>query len=73
MFSLIFIAEHLYNERISSLSVSEKSPSGPTTIQVGLLQVSLNLTLLLVELRSVKIKSTSFLSKKLFRFCGLQY
>ena len=65
IFSLIFIGWTPLNERIFSLSASEKSPSGPTIMQTGLF-VSLDLSILLfIEFKSVKIKSFEVVFKKL--------
>ena len=67
IFSLIFIGCTPLKARISALSASEKSPSGPIMIQTGL-SVSFDLSiLLLTEFKSVKIKSTEFAFKKLFK------
>ena len=58
IFSLILIAWTPLKDRISFLSASEKSPSGPIIIQTGL-SVSFDLSILLLfEFKSVKIKLT---------------
>ena len=68
IFSLIFIGCTPLKVRIFSLSASEKSPSGPIIIQIGL-SVSFDLSILLFsELISVKIKSIELVFKKLFKF-----
>ena len=66
--SLILSACTPLNERISCLSCSEKSPSGPMMIQIGSSENFVLSILLLFEFKSVKIKSIESVFKKLFKF-----
>ena len=66
--SLILIACTPLNERISCLSCSEKSPSGPIMMQIGLFENFVFSIFLLLEFKSVKIKSIEFVFKNFFKF-----
>ena len=71
IFSLILTDWTPLKERILSLSTSEKSPSGPTIIQIGL-SVSFDLSILILsEFKSVNIKSIESFFKKLSNVWGL--
>ena len=68
--SLIFSVCTPLNERISCLSCSEKSPSGPIMIQIGSSENFVFSIFLLSEFKSVKIKFIELEFKKLFKFCA---
>ena len=61
IFSLILIGLTLLKERITSLSDSEKSPSGPIIKHIGLFVSFFASNFLFLEFKSVNIKSIVFL------------
>ena len=66
--SLIFSACTPLNERISCLSCSEKSPSGPIMIQIGSSENFVFSIFLLSEFKSVKLNSLNWNLKNFLNF-----